>query len=456
MFAKHAPTLRRITLLALILTIGCEESPSGLNAPTVEITAPTAGAMLAEGSALELTGSATDPQDGVLPDAALSWNSSIDGDLGTGAMISVAAPSVGVHTITLTATDSDGNTGTATLSVSVLELPFIEGDPTSPEIGIVVNSTTNGIRLFQVGDPTDFREIALGASSAVTATGVSVRDEWAVVPLGNAASVALIDLRTQQIDGFYLFDSGNATGSAFVDGTTVVAANQTTDVVGRFEIGQAGNTIANTVAVAPFPNDVVAVHDSLVLVISANLDDAFAPIGEAVVTAIDPRTMTVIDTVHTGGTNAQFGALGPDGLLYVPNTGDFVSASSLAVIDPETMTRVALIEGFAAGSGAVHVDAEGLVYVSAFFAGTIIWDSEAESFVRDTSDPLCAPLAGGGCRGAFSAWAGADGSVYQAFFGSPSEDLDPWIFRYDASLALVDSIASGAGPVEIEVHSFRE
>lgn len=456
MFANTAPRLRSLTLLALLLTLACEESPSGLNAPTAEISSPAAGAMLAEGTALELMGAATDPQDGVIADGSLAWTSSIDGDLGTGPSISVAAPSVGVHTITLTATDTDGNTGSATISVSVSALPFIEGTPTSAEIGIVVNSTTNGVRLFQVGDPTDFREIALGASSAVTATGVSVRDESAVVPLGNAASVALIDLRTQQIDDFYLFDSGNATGSAFVDGSTVVVANQTTDVAGRFTIGQAGNSIDTTVPVSPFPNDVVAVHDSLVLVISANLDDSFAPIGEGVVTAIDPRTMTVIDTVHTGGTNSQFGALGPDGLLYVPNTGDFVSPSTLAVIDPATMTRVALVSGFAAGSGAVHVDDAGLVYVSAFFTGTLVWDSESETFVRDAADPLCAPVAGGGCRGAFSAWAGEDGSVYQAFFGSPSEDLDPWIFRYDSSLALVDSIASGAGPVEVEIHSFRD
>jgi len=426
-----------------------------VNAPTVEISSPAAGAMVAEGSALQLTGSAVDPQDGALDGTSLSWTSSIDGDLGTGASISVTAPSTGVHTITLAATDSDGNEGSATVSVSVTALPFIEGTPTSPEIGVVVNSTTNGIRLFQVGDPTDFREIALGASSAVTATGVTVRDEWAVVPLGNAASVALIDMRTQQIDGFYLFDSGNATGSAFVDGSTVIVANQETDLVGRFTVGQAGNTISSTVPVSPFPNDVVAVHDSLVLVISANLDDAYAPIGEGIVTAIDPRTMTVIDTVHTGDTNPQFGALGPDGLLYVANTGDFVSPSTLAVIDPVTMTRVALVSGFAAGSGAVHVDAEGLVYVTAFFAGTIVWDSDTQTFVRDASDPLCAPLAGGGCRGAFSAWTGEDGSVYQAFFGSPSDDLDPWIFRYDTSLALVDSIPSGAGPVEVEIHTFR-
>lgn len=441
---------------SLTLTAACgDENPMGLDVPLVEIVTPTAGTMLAEGAVLQLTGSATDPQDGTLADEQLVWSSSIDGLLGSGASVEVASPSVGLHTITLTATDSDSNESTSAISVSVAAFPFLDGTPSSAEIGVIVNSTANALRLFQVGDPTDFREIALGASSAITATGVSVLGDRAAVPLGNGASVAIIDLRDQQIDGFYLFDSGNATGSAFVDANTVIAANQSTDVAGKFTIGQADNAISTTVAVTPFPNDVVTVSDSLVLIVSANLDDSFAPIGEAVVTAIDPRTMVVLDTVHTGGTNAQFGALGPDGLFYVPNTGDFVSASSLAIIDPVTMTRVDLIEGFAAGSGAVHVDSSGLVYVSAFFAGTLIWDATAETFVRDSDDPLCAPLAGGGCRGAFSATTGEDGSVYQTFFGSASQDLEPWVFRYDSDLTLVDSIPSGLGPVEVEVHTFR-
>jgi hypothetical protein len=319
-----------------------------------------------------------------------------------------------------------------------------------------VNSSGNALRLFQVGDPSDYREIALGASSAVTPTGVAIRGGRAIVPLGNAASVAVIDMRAQQIEGYYLFSSGNATGSAFVDDVTVLAANQSTDEVGRFTIGQTDNAISQTVPVPPFPNDIIVVSDSLALIVSSNLDDSFAPIGEGIVTAIDPRTMTIVDALSTGGNNPQFGSLGPDGYLYVVNTGDWVNPSSLVVIDPATMTQVRLVDGFGAGSGAVHVDANGLVYVSAFFLGTVVWDSGTLSFLRDPSDPLCAPLTGGGCRGAFSAYTGADGSVYQTFFGSASQGLDPWVFRYaPSSFELTDSIPSGLGPVEVEIHTFR-
>jgi hypothetical protein len=390
-----------------------------------------------------------------VPDASLAWTSSIDGALGSGASVDLSGPTIGVHTITLTATDTDGNTGTATISVSVAALPFIAGTPANPEIGVVVSSISNSVRLFQLGEPTEYRDIALGASSAVTATGVSVRGNMAVVPLGNAASVAVIDLATRVIGSYWLFGSGNATGSAFVDDATVVAANQETDEVGRFTIGGAGGTITNVVAVVPFPSDVIAVSPTRVLVVSSNLDDNYVPIGEGVVTAIDPTTMTVIDTVHTGGENPQFGALGPDGLLYVTNTGDYVADATVAVIDPETMTRVDLLAGFPAGSGAAHVDDDGLLYVSGFFFGTVVWDTSADAFVRDGANPVCAPLAGGGCRGAFSTRSASDGSLYQTFFGSPSQGLAPWVFRYDAgSFALADSIATELGPVEVEIRTF--
>ena len=452
--------LRPTTLLTLLALIACGDDaptePVGPAAPTAIITSPASGLAIPEGTSVRLAGSATDPQDGALADAALAWSSSIDGALGTGSSLEVASPSVGVHTVTLTATDSDGNTGAASVSVLVEDLEFLDGTVGNAEVGVVVNSLGNTIRLFQLGDPDERRDIALGASSAVTPTGFAVRGETAVVPLGNAASVAVIDLRTQRIDGFFLFESGNATGSAFVDDRMVLAANQETDQVGRFMLEQAGNAIGDLVPVAPFPTAIVPWADSLAFVISANLDDSYAPAGDGIVTAIDPRTMTVTAEIETGGTNSQFGAIGPDGMLYVMNTGDYVTPSTLAIIAPGSLARVEVAGGFPAGSGHVHVSPGGTLYTSAFFAGTVAWNTGTGSFVRDGADPICAPLDGGGCRGAFAAHTAADGSLYQTFFGSPSMDLPAQIFRYaPETFALTDSIDSGSGPVGLEIRSFR-
>lgn len=454
----RSPSRAFLLCAALVLAgWGCSDGPIGPEAPVVTIASPSAGLEVTEGMPLRLEGSASDPQDGPLQPAALTWASSIDGPLGVGPLLELEGPSVGVHTITLSASDVDGNESTASVSVVVNELDFIDGTLGDSRIGLVVSSLGNALRLFRVGDPSDYRDIPLGASSAVTATGVTTRGEHAVVPLGNAASVALIDVRSRQIESFYLFASGNATGSAFVSETTVLAANQETDQVGRFTIGQANHQITDLVSVAPFPNDVIGVSQDLALVVSANLNDAYAPIGDGVVTAIDPSTMTVQGTVTTGGQNPQFGALGPDGLLYVVNTGDYVAPSSMAVIDPQTLTRVQLVQGLGAGSTAVHVDSAGRVYTSGFFYGTTVWDSATDSFLRGPDNPLCAPLDGGGCRGAFSATTADDGTVFQTFFGSPAQGLSPWVFRYaPGSWELVDSIGAGLGPVDVEVRSFRD
>lgn len=455
--------LRFIAPLALVILTACGDDPPvepvgpiGPGTPSVTITSPASGLMVSEGTPVQLVGSATDPQDGTLGNAALAWTSSIDGALGTGSPLEIESPSVGVHSITLSATDSDGNTGNASVSLLVERLEFLDGTVADAQIGIVVNSSANALRLFQLGDPGENRDIALGASSAVTPTGISIRGETGVVPLGNAASVAVIDLRTRQIGGFFLFESGNATGSAFVDDRTVLAANQRTDEVGRFTIGQAGGAIGDLVPVTQFPTGIVPFSSSLAFVISANLDENFAPAGDGVVTALDPLTMTVVATIETGGTNPQFGAIGPDGMFYVMNTGNYVAPSTLAIIDPGSLELVEVVEGFPAGSGHVHVSEDGTLFASAFFTGTVAWNTATKAFVRDASNPICAPLAGGGCRGAFGAHTAADGSLYQTFFGSTRQNLSPWIFRYDPETwALTDSIPPGQGPVGLEIRSFR-
>ena len=456
--AAHVPLVSAL-LVALLIPVACgEEMPTAPppSPPTAEITSPASGLTVDEGTPVQLSGSATDPEDGPLGDAALAWTSTLDGPLGTGSSLEVASPSVGVHTITLTATDSDGHTGEASVALLVEELEFLDGTVADPQIGIIVNSSGNAVRLFQIGDPDERRDIALGASSAVTPTGISIRGQTGAVPLGNAASVAVIDLRSRQIVSFFLFESGNATGSAFVDDQTVLVANQQTDQVGRFVLGQAGAAISDLVSVTEFPTGIVSFDESVAFVISANLDDNYAAAGDGVVTAIDPGTMTVRGTVETGGTNPQFGAMGPDGMLYVMNTGDYASPSTLAIIDPHTLERVEVVGGFPAGSGHVHVSEDGTLYTSAFFTGTVAWNTATRTFVRDGSDPICAPLEGGGCRGAFGTHTAADGSLYQTFFGSTRQGLPPRVFRYEpGSYLLADSIDAGNGPVGLEIRSFR-
>jgi hypothetical protein len=84
--------------------------------PQAFILAPGDGATIPVGQPLWLQGYAYDLEDGTLPDTALRWSSSRDGDLGTGSQV-LASLSPGEHVLTFTATDSDGNPVTATVRV---------------------------------------------------------------------------------------------------------------------------------------------------------------------------------------------------------------------------------------------------------------------------------------------------------------------------------------------------
>ena len=91
---------------------------------------------------------------------------------------------------------------------------FLGGTSSDHEIGVVVNSLARSVTLFQHGSPATQQQVALGSSSTITPTGMSVRGRLAAVPLGDAASVALIDLQADTVKRFFTFASGNATGSA--------------------------------------------------------------------------------------------------------------------------------------------------------------------------------------------------------------------------------------------------
>ena len=92
------------------------------NALVVTIHNPITRPVLARDDVLLLDGSGEDMEDGRLRGAALQWDSSLDGILGTGEQLIVASQTLspGRHTVTLKATDSDGATAAETVEVEVL------------------------------------------------------------------------------------------------------------------------------------------------------------------------------------------------------------------------------------------------------------------------------------------------------------------------------------------------
>jgi hypothetical protein len=335
---------------------------------------------------------------------------------------------------------------------------FLDGTADNPEIGLVINSVGKALTMFQLGNPSEQRQIPFGASGLITPVGLSVRGTRALVPLGQTASTALVDLESEQIERFFTYPSGNTTGSAWLDDNTFLVANTVGGYVGKGTVDQVSNEITDTVDVAPAPTAIVMAGNRA-FIVSSNYDENYVSLGNGIVTAIDPVTMTVIDDVETGDPNSTAAAIGPDGKLYVVNTGDYTDDASVTIIDPATLTVETTVGGFLAGSGSIRIEDDGLAYVSSAFGdvGTVIWNTANRTFVRGIANPVCPENP---CRGAFDANRAEDGSLYQAFTGDPShtpQPLAPYVFVYAPNTyQLVDSISAGTDPTSIDIARFRE
>jgi len=93
--------------------------------PIVKITAPQNGATFGFGDAITFSGTGRDIMEGDLTGSSLVWESSIDGQLGTGTSVTATTLQPGVHTITLSATNSNNQTGTANITITVGEPPVV-------------------------------------------------------------------------------------------------------------------------------------------------------------------------------------------------------------------------------------------------------------------------------------------------------------------------------------------
>ena len=91
--------------------------------PTATIDLPASGAEFTVGQSISFQGTGSDSEDGPLTGSSLVWESSLDGQLGTGIVFSRSDLSLGTHLIRLIATDSDGAADTAAISIGVGEPP---------------------------------------------------------------------------------------------------------------------------------------------------------------------------------------------------------------------------------------------------------------------------------------------------------------------------------------------
>ena len=117
--------------------------------PVVTILQPTNGSKFAFGSSVAFSGQAIDPGDGNIS-SILTWQSSIDGSLGTGSNIVAPSLSEGVHTITASAVDSGqlSNSSSIKIFVNKVNHPpvaapdhFKTNEDTSVNMNVIANDS---------------------------------------------------------------------------------------------------------------------------------------------------------------------------------------------------------------------------------------------------------------------------------------------------------------------------
>ncbi len=217
--------------------------------PVISITTPANGAVIHMAAPVAFSGGAIDPEDGTLT-AAMTWTSSRDGAIGTGAGFSTSSLSIGTHTITARAVDTLNLAGTRQITIQIInDVPVV-----------TVTSPPNNLDTI-VGNPVAFIASAADTEDGNVTAGLgwtSSRDG----ALGSASGFFRTDLSqgTHTITAA-VTDAGGATGTRQLSvtvrrippGTSAPVVTITSPATGSvFEFGE--DTIPFT-ATAMDPDD---------------------------------------------------------------------------------------------------------------------------------------------------------------------------------------------------------
>ena len=224
-----------------------DDATGGNQSPVVAITAPGDGDTLNTPSAVNLAGTAEDPEDGTIDGADLVWSSDLDGTLGSGGTLTTPL-SEGLHQLELRATDSEGAVGLDAISVtvtSVNEAPqafidapndnayfvegsniVLEGHADDPEDGAL-----SGAALFWSSS----EDGALGSGATVTMSSPSIGVHTIVLTAVDSQGEEGLASITLEVTPLGQNIPPTATilaptnGTTYIDGDTVTFDGEATD-----------------------------------------------------------------------------------------------------------------------------------------------------------------------------------------------------------------------------------
>ena len=147
--------------------------------PTPRILGPGHGLRAFEGELVSFEGTATDWEDGDLPGAALTWVSSLDGEIGGGEVRDTMALSPGEHTITLRAEDSEGAVGETEIIVTIVARSLPDR---SEELRLAAARLDAEAGSTDAGDgDDDAARLAIAAGAGAAGTLLLIAAGWGLV-----------------------------------------------------------------------------------------------------------------------------------------------------------------------------------------------------------------------------------------------------------------------------------
>jgi hypothetical protein len=228
-------------------------------APTVTITAPADGSGFNQGDSVAFSGTATDTEDGDIS-ANLSWTSSLDGSIGSGASFATSALSVGTHTITASVTDSGGLSDSDQISVTINP---VGGGGSKLWMSFRSNTAVPGVGTVTDEDIVSYDEVtglwSLEFDGSDVGLGGLEISGMAILPSGDiimsftaAGTVDGITVDDSDIVQFTPTSLGSTTAGSFAiyfDGSDVGLTTNGEDVDG-IALDSAGNLVISTLGTA--------------------------------------------------------------------------------------------------------------------------------------------------------------------------------------------------------------
>src|SRR5688572_26396094 len=182
--------------------------------------------------------------------------------------------------------------------------------PEPLELLLVVNRQSNTLTIVSVDQPDSPTSVSLGGSGA-TPTSVAAREAVAVVPLGEADGLAVVNLVARTLMHVIpLTEGSGASGAAMVSDSVAYVASPRLNTITQVNVFTR-ETAEVPVGVSP---QGFAVARGRLFVLNGNLDETGEPAGPSWLTVINPGTNAPaagIDSIPlTGPGNATFATVG--------------------------------------------------------------------------------------------------------------------------------------------------